>query len=157
MSSERSSSATSDAHNAFFLSAYEEDNDKEEGIPGEQGAFCLSQQLYIDSGNDKKLFYFLSIGVRDNNNEALFSFEKELWSLLPFMPSQWPVVSDSPLALVGRSPAMLKVGINFIQVLLVGIITGYRIPLIGIIIRRLNWVSSLVLIAALPTVFLFIT
>jgi hypothetical protein len=29
--------------------------------------------------------------------------------------------------------------------------------LIGIIIRRLNWVSSLVLIAALPTVFLFIT
>ena len=149
-------------HNAFFFSAYEEDDDKEEGtpIPGEQGACCLSQQLYIDSGNDKKLFYFLSIGVRDNNNESLFSFEKELWSLLPktsFMPSQWPVVSDSPLALVGRSPAMLKVGINFIQVLLVGIITGYRIPLIGIIIRRLNWVSSLVLIAALLTVFLFIT
>ena len=40
--------------------------DKEEGIPGEQGACCLSQQLYIDSGNNKNLLYLLSIN-RTNN------------------------------------------------------------------------------------------
>jgi hypothetical protein len=45
MSSEHSLSATSgDADNAALLSAYiEDDEDKEEGIPGEQGACCLSQ------------------------------------------------------------------------------------------------------------------
>jgi hypothetical protein len=94
MSSEHSSSATSDADNAAVLSAYEEDEDEEEGIPGEQGACCLSQQLYIDSGNKKKLLYLLSIGVRDNNTEPLFSFDKEPWSHLPKTSFMCPRNSD---------------------------------------------------------------
>jgi hypothetical protein len=43
---------------------------------------CLSQQIYIDSGNDKKVLFLLSIGL-NHNNEPLFSFEREPWSLLP--------------------------------------------------------------------------
>jgi hypothetical protein len=37
---------------------------------------CLSQQIYIDSGNDKKVSFLLSI-VLNHNNEPLFSFERE--------------------------------------------------------------------------------
>jgi hypothetical protein len=43
----------------------------------------LCQQLYIESGNEKKVLYLLSIGLMNHNNEPLFSFEREPWSLLP--------------------------------------------------------------------------
>jgi hypothetical protein len=71
--------------------------DKEEGIPGEQGACCLSQQLYIDSGNNKNLLYLLSI-----NNEPLFSFEKEPGSLLPKTSFMRPRNTDFVSEIVRR-------------------------------------------------------
>ena len=43
---------------------------------------CLSQDLYIDSGNNKKVLHILSIGLCDDNNEPLFSFDLEPWSLV---------------------------------------------------------------------------
>jgi hypothetical protein len=46
-----------------------------------QGCY-LSQQIHIDSGNDKKVLFLLSIGL-DHHNKPLFSFEQEPWSLLP--------------------------------------------------------------------------
>ena len=41
---------------------------------------CLSQEVYIDSGNNKKVLHVLSIGLCNNNNEPLFSFDREPWS-----------------------------------------------------------------------------
>jgi hypothetical protein len=43
----------------------------------------LCQQLYIESGNEKTVLFLLSIGLMNYNNEPLFSFEREPWSLLP--------------------------------------------------------------------------
>ena len=51
-------------------------------IPSEEGS-SLCQQLYIESGNDKKVLFLLSIGLLNQNNKPLFSFEREPWSLLP--------------------------------------------------------------------------
>jgi hypothetical protein len=51
-------------------------------IPSEEGS-SLCQQLYIESGNDKKVLFLLSIGLMNQNNEPLFSCEREPWSLLP--------------------------------------------------------------------------
>ena len=44
-----------------------------------------SRQVYIGSGNDKKVLYLLCIGLNcpDRNEEPLFLFETEPWSLLP--------------------------------------------------------------------------
>jgi hypothetical protein len=44
-----------------------------------------SQDIYIDSGNEKKVLYLLCIGLNrpGNTNEPLFTFETEPWSLLP--------------------------------------------------------------------------
>jgi hypothetical protein len=51
---------------------------------GSTSELCLSNQLYIDSGNDKKVLYLLCIGLTDNSGTApLFSFEQEPWSRLP--------------------------------------------------------------------------
>jgi hypothetical protein len=46
---------------------------------------CLSQQLYVDAGNEKKVLYLFCIGLNrsNNSNEPLFSFEQEPWSFLP--------------------------------------------------------------------------
>jgi hypothetical protein len=45
---------------------------------------CLSNRLYIDSGNDKKVLYLLCIGLTDSSGiSPLFSFEQEPWSRLP--------------------------------------------------------------------------
>ena len=45
---------------------------------------CLSNQMYIDSGNDKKVLYLLCIGLTDSSGTSpLFSFEQEPWSRLP--------------------------------------------------------------------------
>ena len=43
----------------------------------------LCQQVYIESGNEKKVLFLLSIGLMNHNNKPLFSFEQEPWSLLP--------------------------------------------------------------------------
>ena len=86
MSSEHSSASADAADDATFLAAPHHDNDEAptpEGQHRNHDGCCLSQQLYIESGNNKKVLYLLSIGVRDSNNEPLFSFEREPWSLLP--------------------------------------------------------------------------
>jgi hypothetical protein len=51
------------------------------GVPEDVGS-CQSKQVYIDSGNDKKVLFLLSIGLRFNN-EPLLSVDKEPWSTLP--------------------------------------------------------------------------
>jgi hypothetical protein len=48
----------------------------------------VSKQVYVESGNEKKVLYLLCIGLihRNNNNneeQPLFSFKEEPWSLLP--------------------------------------------------------------------------
>jgi hypothetical protein len=44
-----------------------------------------SQDIYIESGNDKKVLCLQCIGLNHpgNTNEPLFLFEMEPWSLLP--------------------------------------------------------------------------
>jgi hypothetical protein len=48
---------------------------------------CMSEQVYVECGNEKKVLYLLCVGLmyRNNNNEErpLFSFKEEPWSLLP--------------------------------------------------------------------------
>ena len=58
---------------------------------------CVSQQVYIDSGNEKRVLYLLSVGLSgpsgaDNDDDSssgvekdqpLISFDDEPWSLLP--------------------------------------------------------------------------
>lgn len=64
---------------------------------------CVSQQVYIDSGNEKKVLYLLSVGLYgrstsgvddsddssrsscadEEEDKPLFSFDDEPWSLLP--------------------------------------------------------------------------
>ncbi len=52
------------------------------GVPEDVGSF-QSKQIYVDSGNDKKALFLLSIGLRFNN-EPLLSVDKEPWSTLPY-------------------------------------------------------------------------
>jgi hypothetical protein len=55
-------------------------------IPSEEGGCGLCQKLFIDSGNDNKVLHLMSIGVsadNENEEEPLFSFNREPWSLLP--------------------------------------------------------------------------
>jgi hypothetical protein len=56
--------------------------DEGEAIPAR--GMCLSQEVYVDSGNSKKVLHLLCIGLTaDNNNNApLFSFDREPWSAL---------------------------------------------------------------------------
>lgn len=54
--------------------------DEEEEHEGE--ALCQCEQMYQDLGNEKKVLYLLSIGLKGNNG-PLFSLEQEPWSLLP--------------------------------------------------------------------------
>jgi hypothetical protein len=48
---------------------------------------CVSEQVYVDSGNKKKVLLLMCIGLMhcNNNNEEqpLFSLTEEPWSLLP--------------------------------------------------------------------------
>jgi hypothetical protein len=41
---------------------------------GSTSELCLSNQLYIDSGNDKKVLYLLCIGLTDNSGTAPLFF-----------------------------------------------------------------------------------
>jgi hypothetical protein len=50
---------------------------------GQDENVCVSEQHYVDSGNEKKVLYLLCIGLNCNGgNQPLFSFEREPWSLL---------------------------------------------------------------------------
>ncbi len=67
----------------------------------DNGTTCVSQQVYIDSGNEKKVLYLLSVGLygrstsgvdddddgssscSEEEDKPLFSFDDEPWSLLP--------------------------------------------------------------------------
>ena len=51
------------------------------GVPEDVG-FCRSKQIYVDSGNDKKVLFMLSIGLRFND-QPLFSVDDEPWLTLP--------------------------------------------------------------------------
>ncbi len=44
---------------------------------------AVSQQLYVDSGNDKVVLYLLSIGLKNNDGEPLVAIDKEPWCSLP--------------------------------------------------------------------------
>ena len=45
---------------------------------------CVSEQVDVDSGNEKKILFLLCIGLRNHDNkQPLFSLESEHWSLLP--------------------------------------------------------------------------
>jgi hypothetical protein len=46
-------------------------------------ASCLCRDVYVDSGNEKKVLYLLCIGLNRNNDQPLFSFDREPWSVLP--------------------------------------------------------------------------
>jgi hypothetical protein len=53
----------------------------------------VSREIYVASGNEKKVLYLLCIGLNrrgDGNNEPLFSFELEPWSLLPRLSTMRP-------------------------------------------------------------------
>jgi len=56
--------------------------DEGEAIPAR--GMCLSQEVYVDSGNSKKVLHLLCIGLTadNNDNEPLFLFDQEPWSVL---------------------------------------------------------------------------
>jgi hypothetical protein len=60
---------------------------------------CVSEQVYIDSGNCKKILYLLCIGTTTplSDNAPLFSLDEEPWSTLPkstFHPKNNDFVSE---------------------------------------------------------------
>jgi hypothetical protein len=70
----------------------EQFSDSESDVPEEAcettgtSELCISNQVYVDSGNDKKVLYLLCLGLTDNNSgdgTPLFSLDNEPWALLP--------------------------------------------------------------------------
>jgi hypothetical protein len=55
---------------------------------------AVCQQLYVDSGNDKRVLYLLSIGLKNNNNEPIVAFDKDPWCSLPKNQFRSPKNSD---------------------------------------------------------------
>ena len=59
-------------------------SDEEACETGSTSELCISQQVYLDSGNDKKVLYILCLGLTDDTDVApLFSLDKEPWAFLP--------------------------------------------------------------------------
>ena len=61
--------------------------------------WCVREKVYVECGNEKKVLYFMCIGLKhrnDNSNkeQPLFSFEQEPWSLLAKNPFLRPQNSD---------------------------------------------------------------
>ena len=54
-----------------------------ENAPDDEGTSCISRDVYIDSGNEKKILFVLCVGLKCEDDQPLFSFEREPWSLLP--------------------------------------------------------------------------
>jgi hypothetical protein len=69
------------------LQQAERDIDAVAGLPEDAAAGrSMSEQAYVDSGNQKKILYLLCIGMttaNDNGNAPLFSFDEEPWLSLP--------------------------------------------------------------------------
>ena len=65
---------------------------------------CASHQVYVDSGNQKKVLFLLCLGLSlsDTNDAPLFSFETEPWSHLPKTELR-PVNVDFAKEVVRRS------------------------------------------------------
>ena len=67
----------------------EEDNDVDESpalilLSAGGESCCVSEQHYVNSGNEKIILFVLCIGLnREGDSKPLFSFEREPWSLLP--------------------------------------------------------------------------
>ena len=62
------------------------DNDpspsQQAGVPEDVDLSCLSEQIHVGSGNNKKVLYMHCIGLRFND-EPLSLYEEEPWSTLP--------------------------------------------------------------------------
>jgi hypothetical protein len=57
-----------------------------EETAGSTSELCISNQVYVDSGNDKKVLYLLCLGLTDNDSgdgAPLFSLDEEPWARLP--------------------------------------------------------------------------
>ena len=52
-------------------------------LTSDDANLCCSQQIYIEFGNDKKVLFLLCIGLNDDNDVPMFTFENEPWSRLP--------------------------------------------------------------------------
>lgn len=56
-------------------------------VDGDDNYCCVSEQVYVEGGNEKKVLYLLCIGLmhcnHNNEEQPLFSFEQEPWSVLP--------------------------------------------------------------------------
>ena len=60
------------------------DEEEEACETGSTSELCVSQQVYLDSGNNKKVLYILCLGLTDITGGApLFSLDKEPWVFLP--------------------------------------------------------------------------
>ncbi|KAI2503609.1 hypothetical protein MHU86_10805 [Fragilaria crotonensis] len=58
------------------------------GDDGRDSYICASEQVYVESGNEKKVLYLMCLGLthrtnNDSEEQPLFSFEQEPWSMLP--------------------------------------------------------------------------
>ena len=65
-----------------------------------------SQQIYIESGNNKKVLFLLCIGLNDDNDVPVFMFENEPWSRLPKNSSMWPKNTDLVNEITRRGEAV---------------------------------------------------
>ena len=65
---------------------------------------CASHQVYVNSGNQKKVLFLLCLGLclSDTHDAPLFSFETEPWSRLPKTEMR-PVNVDFAKEVVRRS------------------------------------------------------
>ena len=82
---------------------YEETTDDVLGINRTEFS-CASQQVYANSGNQKKVLFLLCLGLcfSETDKLPLFSFETEPWSLLP-KTEMCPVNVDFEKEVVQRS------------------------------------------------------
>jgi hypothetical protein len=58
------------------------------GDDGRDSYICVSEQVYVESGNEKKVLYLMCLGLthrtnNDSEEQPLFSFEQQPWSMLP--------------------------------------------------------------------------
>ena len=85
MSSGETRAHDSSEEDNFVLSNEEGDEEEEQLFQHEargDEVLCPCEQMYQDSGNEKKVLYLMSIGLNGDNG-PLFSLEQEPWSLLP--------------------------------------------------------------------------
>ncbi len=77
--------------------------DEGEAIPAL--GMCLSQEIYVDSGNSNKVLHLLCIGLtaHNNNNAPTFSFDREPWSALGKMSVVRPQNTDYVNEMVRRA------------------------------------------------------